>query len=314
MRAMSKIRAVFWGSPSFSIPSLAACLVSKDIEVIAVITQPDKPTGRSKSLQPSPVKQFALKHAISIIQPEKLSKNKNKLISLGAYDINIIVAYGKLIPLWALTIPRYKSINLHPSMLPRYRGPAPIHFALLHGDSMTGITIMLIDEELDHGPILAQIPVMIEKDATYLSLLTHLSEVGAHLLIKTTIDYMHGNLTSIEQDHTKATYTNLLSKDDGLIDWRLPSQVIYNQIRALNPWPGTFTFWNGKRLKITKAQPITSSTLKPGDVAFGDKAIHIGTNDKDMIVLELQLEGKEVQSAIDFMRGNSDFDTHELLD
>ena len=300
---MKKIRIVYWGTPDFSIPSLTAFHKNPRIEVLAVVTQPDKPVKRSATLVSPPVKQTAEKYSIPVLQPAKLGST-SFLKSLGAYEYNVVVAYGKLIPKVIINHPEKGSINLHPSILPKYRGPAPIHYALLHGDSNTAITIIKIDEEMDHGPILIQQMVPISDGDNYLTLLKKLSEVGAKVLVKTTVDYFDKKISETPQAHTKATYTKLLAKIDGELEWDSPQKVIYNKIRALNPWPGTYTYWKGKRLKILDAKQLTATMLSPGKIVFGNNMIHIGTRDGDMDIRLLQLEGKTPKKPSAFIRGN----------
>jgi len=301
---MDKIKVVFWATPEFSAPSLKACIKNETIEVIAVITQPDRPQGRSSKAIPPPIKTLALKNHIDVLQPTDIKKARHIFRGLGNYDYNLVVAYGQIIPHWILALPNFTSINLHPSSLPRYRGPAPIQYALLHGDKKAGITIMEMDNELDHGPILSQEYVSISPHETSLSLLKKLSEAGAKLLIKTLLRYAKGNIKPLEQNHSEATYTKLLTKDDGYINWATPQNIIYARIRALNPWPGTYSIWNGKILKILEAKPISAKTLAPGQVALASNKIYIGTLDGDLEIKKIQLEGKKVQNAKEFIAGN----------
>lgn len=309
---MNKIKIVFWGTPVFSIPSLKLCAAKKDFDVVAVITQPDKPVGRSGELVCPPVATSARELGIPVYQPPNIKSDTNFLSPIGNYDLNVVVAYGKLIPEWAIDLPKFKTINLHPSMLPRYRGPAPIQYALLHGDIETGITIMLMDKEMDHGPILAQEKVSIQPDDTYTTLANQLSDIGAHLLVETISAYVQGAIQPRSQIHSAATVTKLLSKDDGAISWHEPQVLIFNKIRALNPWPGTFTEWQGKRLRISEIRPLSAKTLAPGEVTFADNTIHIGTKDFDIAVVRLQLEGKAEQDANAFMNGHQELNGSAL--
>lgn len=302
---MSHIKVVFWGTPNFSIPSLNECHTNPRINVVAVVTQPDKPVGRSNKPVSPPIKKIAEGLNIPVFQPSNVKRFRDDLNSIGEFDYNVVVAYGKIIPPSIITHPKHSTINVHPSLLPKYRGPAPIHYALLHGDKETGISIMQIDKELDHGPILKKETVPIQPNDDYASLLESLSKKGAQILVRTLIEFHDGSITPKEQNHTKATYSKLLTKNDGEIEWSESIHNINNKIRALNPWPGTYTFWQGKRLKIIKVKPLTATTLKPGRIAFSENAIYVGTKNGDLQILELQREGKEVQSAEDFMKGNA---------
>jgi len=218
----------------------------------------------------------------------------------------------KIIPQRIIDYPKYKSINLHPSLLPRYRGPSPIHYALLHGDKETGISIMQIDSKMDHGPLLSQIRSSIADDDTYITLSVHLAEKGAHLLVETIKAFIKGEITLQEQNHKEATYTELLTKKNAVIDWRLPQQIVYNRIRALNPWPGTYTMWNGSMLKIIEAACLSGTKLRPGEFVYTNDAIYAGTLDGDLKILILQREGKTVQKAKDFTHGNPKLN-HSIL-
>ena len=301
---MKKIRVVFWGSPVFAIPSLQACIDHPAIDVVAVITQPDKPQGRSGKPIPSAVAALAEKHAIPALKPISLKNNEKLLGDIGEFDLNVVVAYGKLIPPWAISYPNHETINVHPSLLPRHRGPSPIQQTLLSGDAEAGVTIMQIDEEMDHGPILSQTTVPIHKNDTYATLAPHLATLGAELLVKTILLFPEGRITPKPQKHEDATYSTLLKKDDGQIDWSASATTIVNMIHALNPWPGTYTMWNGKQLKITKAYVLKTEELSPGKVETTKDTLLIGTSDYDVEVLRLQLEGKTEQDIRTFVLGH----------
>lgn len=308
---MKKIRIVYWGTPYFSVPSLEALHKNPRIEIVAIVTQPDKPAHRSNKPIPPPVKEYGIKHNIPIFQPPDL-KSKDFLTDINEYDYNVVVAYGNLIPKRLIELPLLGSINLHPSALPKYRGPAPIHYALLHGDKRTAIAIIIIDEEMDHGPIISQEIIDIDTTDNYESLLYRLANSGAKILLAALLDFYDKKITPIEQIHTKATYTKLLTKIDGELDWDSPQKVIYNKIRALNPWPGTYTFWKGKRLKILKALPLKATMLQPGEIALGNNKIHIGTRDGDIDILTIQSEGKNTQEASSFIKGNAKLSGQQL--
>ncbi|EKD56084.1 MAG: hypothetical protein ACD_58C00304G0012 [uncultured bacterium] len=298
---MNKHRIIFFGTPEFAVPSLQILIDSGSLarlginqSPIAVVTEPDRPAGRGKKLKYSSVKELAQKNNLQIYQPEKISTLSSQLSALEP-DVAIVVAYGQIIPKEILEIPKFGFINLHPSLLPKYRGPSPIQAAILNGDKVTGVTIIKLDEKMDHGPILAQQELEIansKKQKTnkiqipidYENLSKELAKLGAELLIKTLPDYLNNKIKPINQDHTKATFTKLINKSDGLINWSEPVDLIERKIRAYNPWPGAYTFINNKRLKICQA--------------------HIKY---DKLIIDLvQLEGKKIITWSEFIRGHKD--------
>lgn len=305
---MESIRIVFWGTPEFSVPSLKALIDSPQIDVAAVITQPSKANPKSNKKIPSAVKTVALHHGLMIWEPEKLllKKSKKDFLMLGPYDLNVIVAYGKIIPEWIIKLPKYSSINLHPSLLPELRGPSPIQTALLKNFTTTGISIMLIDNQMDHGPILHQEKIPILKDDTHATLSLRLAEYGSIILLKTMTNYINKKIVPKSQNHLKATFTKLFTKKDGQLDWSMPASDIVNKIRAFNPWPGTYTYWRGKFLKIIKADTDMTIQMPPGLVDYNNSQLVVGTGKGVLIIFELQLEGKRQISSKEFIRGYKD--------
>ncbi|MDP3741009.1 MAG: methionyl-tRNA formyltransferase, partial [bacterium] len=245
------MKVIVCATSGFAIPSLRA-LVEAGYEIVAVITQPDKPAGRKQEALPSLVKLWALEHGLKVFQPESLEIGNWKL---EIPEINIVASYGKLIPKWLIDAPKFGSLNIHPSLLPKYRGPSPIQAAILNGDEQTGVTIIKLDQQLDHGPIVSQSIFNIPNSIFYKDLHDKLANLGAELLIKTIPDYVSGKIKPRPQDHSKATFTKIITKDDARIDWSKPSEEIDRLIRAYSTWPVAWTMLDGKRLKIFQALP-----------------------------------------------------------
>lgn len=317
------MRIVFMGTPEFAVPALEK-LVENHYEISAVVTQPDRPVGRGRALAPSPVKAFAVSHQLPVLQPESLKKPgiDGKLRTLRP-DVIIVVAFGQLLPKQVLEIPPLGCLNVHPSLLPKYRGPSPVAGAILAGESKTGVTIMLMDEGWDTGPILAQRPVAILPDDTTGSLEKKLSLVGAELLIDVLPRWAAGQIKPQPQNPNQATYTKPITKNDGRIDWRMPADELALRCRAFNPWPSCFTFFGGKLLKILRARPylkwrpedVVAEALVPGKVievqvpngAGGEKAIGVVTGRGVLLLQEVQLEGGRPMPIEQFVRGQRGF-------
>lgn len=252
------MQIVFMGTPAFAVPTLQRLINSKRHVVSAVITQPDKPAGRGKKMQPPPVKELALAHNIPVLQPEKLrGMSFDTVLAPFQPDAIVVVAYGKILPPEILQLPKYGCINLHASLLPKYRGAAPIQWAIINGERLTGVTIMLLDEGMDTGNIIATEEVEILEDDDTISLGNMLSVVGAELMLKVLDDIeAKGKVESRPQDHSLATYAPMLKKSDGLLPWDLRTDQILCRIRGLLPWPTAFSFLHGKLWKILKAEPF----------------------------------------------------------
>jgi len=270
------MKIIFMGTPEFSAVILEA-LVNSNYEIAAVITNPDAPIGRKQILTPSPVKVLAEKNKIPVIQLDEM-RDFN-------VDLAIVAAYGKIISKNVLDIPRYGMINVHPSLLPKYRGASPIQNAILNGDKKTGVTIMKLDKEMDHGEIISQVETQILGSDTYESLSQKLAILGAELLIKTIPDYTSGKIKPVKQNHAEATYTKIIKKEDGKIDWSKSAIEIERIVRAFYPWPIAWTIWNGKVLKILEARII------------GNK----------LEIKKLQLGGGKILSIKEFLNGHKDF-------
>jgi methionyl-tRNA formyltransferase len=266
---MSRLRLVFCGTPSFAVPTLKHLLAQKHFEIVGVITQPDRPRGRGLRVTASPVKETALAARVPVHQPEKIrSPESEELLRRHSPDCIVIIAYGQIIPARLLTIPKFGWINLHASLLPKYRGAAPIQWAIANGETQTGLTTMRIDAGMDTGDILLQEPMNIAPDGTTASLATQLAEAGAPLMAETLRGVEAGTLPAKHQDHAQATYAPLLKKEDGKIDWTRSADEIYNRMRAFTPWPGAFTTFRGNNYHIAAA-PVSNKVSAAPSLAPG---------------------------------------------
>jgi len=297
------------GSPRFAVPSLEY-LATAGYELAAVYTQPDRTGGRGRALAVLPVKEAASALGLTVVQPQSL-KAPDAVKQLAGFkpDIIVVAAFGQLLPKAVLELPRLGCLNVHPSLLPRFRGASPVVAAILAGDGFSGVSIMLLDEGMDSGPILARAQIPVADSDSTASLGDKLSIVGAGLLGEVLVGWMRGELTPQPQDATKATYCQPITKDEGEIDWRLPAVAIWWRVRAFYPWPGCFTRWRGKTLKIIEAMPSTAGTrAKAGEVvALDSGGFGVGTGDGVLSVLRVQLEGKQALSAAEFLRGQRGF-------
>lgn len=295
----SKIKIIFFGTHNFAVEILKGLLEAPFISVEKVITQPDRPAGRTKVMTPPPVKVFALENGLEVIQPESLK-------TAGAEDfkadMGITAQYGLIIPKHILEAPTHGILNVHTSLLPKYRGASPIQTALMNGDTETGITIMQMSEGLDEGAILKQEKLEIGADDTYLDVDKKLAQIGAKIIAQTAKDFIDGNIIPQEQDSSKATFCRQLTRKNGKIDWSQNNAQIYNLYRGLTPWPGISTSWEGKNLKLLKIKP-SEKEIPAGKVFVEGKQIFIGTGDKSIEILELQLEGKNIMDASTFSNG-----------
>ena len=302
------MKTVFMGTPDFAVETLKALKAAgHDIEL--VVTQPDKPAGRSGKLMAPPVKQEALELGLDIAQPVRASDNDfiEKIKGINP-DVIVVVAYGQILKKEFLDIPRYGCVNVHASLLPKYRGAAPIQWSVINGDEVSGVTTMLMNEGVDTGDILLTEEVVLEPKETGGSLFDRLSRVGAGLLIKTLEGIESGSIRPVPQDESKATHAGMLSKDMGRIDFKQPAQVIERLVRGLNPWPGAYTFWDGRKLTIwgSDVGEKSCASREPGTVTDVDKdAISIRCADVTLKINELQLEGKKRMSVRDFLNGHS---------
>lgn len=302
---MSTYRIIFMGTADFSVPALKA-LHENQYGVRAVVTQPDRPKGRGRRLVPPPVKEVASALGYPVLQPLRIKEPGfiEKIIALDP-DLFVVVAYGRILPGSSLSIPHLGAINIHPSLLPKYRGPAPVQWAIINGEKETGVTTMWMDEEMDTGDLLLSTKIPIRQDDTSGSLSHRLAEVGAQLLIETLIKLRSGDLVGDPQDKSGATYAPLLKKKDGCIDWSRDAKSIDAFIRGMTPWPGAFTFLSSKRLKVLKAKEIDKRTKeKPGTVLEGFPGdFDVATGRGILTLKEVQLESAKRLPAGDFLRG-----------
>jgi methionyl-tRNA formyltransferase len=296
---------VIMGTPDFAVPTLKA-LIQHD-QVIGVVTQPDRPAGRGGQIQQSPIKQLALAHHIPVFQPEKLRRQEAiEELKQWQPDVYVVAAFGQILPQSVLDIPPHGSVNVHGSLLPRWRGAAPIHAAIRAGDAETGITIMKMDAGLDTGPMLAKRAIPIALDETGQSLHDKMALLGAELLVETLPGYLSGAIQPQPQDDSLATFAPQIEKAEGRIDWKQNAAAIERLVRAFTPWPGTFTFWQGRQLKIHAGTTAAGSALR-GQVIDVAGNVAIGTGDGLFVPIEVQLEGKKRVSIADFVNGYGDF-------
>jgi len=290
-------KVVFLGTPQFAVPILEALINHPKLEVTAVFTQPDRPVGRSREITPPPVKELAVKSNIKIVQPTQLKNNIQIIYELAQMkpDVLVVAAYGHILPKVILNIPKFGAINVHASILPKHRGASPIVETILAGDKEAGVSIMKMDIEVDHGPVLGIEKIKIDGRETKGSLEEKLAKLGANAIAKYLPDYLDGKLQPQEQAHHKATWTSLLSGDEGLIDWNNEIEMIERTIRAYHPWPSAYTFINGKRVKILEAE-LADSTIST------DKEFFLG----GLIIKKVQPEGKKEMSGADFARGQKE--------
>jgi methionyl-tRNA formyltransferase len=303
---MNPYRIIFLGTPDFAVPSLVA-LHQSNHQIPLVITQPDRPKGRGKKLQAPPVKKKARELGLNILQPQSVNTSEcvAQIEALNP-DLLVVVAFGQLLKKSVLDISKHGVLNVHPSILPKYRGPAPIQWAIIDGCSETGVSIMLLDEGLDTGDILQIEQVVIDPEETAGMLHDRLSILGAQLLVDTINQLSNNSISPDPQDHLLATYARLLKKKDGQIQWSQPSQSILNFIRGMNPWPGAFTFLDNKRIKIFKAKKNNvSEKASPGTIlnAFPDE-LWIATGDGAISILEIQSASGKRMPIANFLRGN----------
>ena len=304
------VRSVFMGTPQFAVTILEA-LLRNSYQVLAVYTQPDKAAGRGRPVVSPPVKRLALERGIPVIQPTTFESSEvvGKLAGLQP-ELIIVTAFGFVLPPEVLSLPRFACLNIHASLLPRHRGPSPIASAFLCGDELTGVTVMLMDTGLDTGPILAQEKVKISCMDTTGSLSPKLADVGARLLLQALPGWLRGELKPQAQDESQATYSKLITSKDAEIDWRHSAPELWRMVRAYNPWPGCYTWYQGKRLKIHEAVPLgDGQNGQTGKVIALAKEPGIGVvTDRGILGLcQIQLEGKREMPAREFVRGKRDF-------
>lgn len=317
------LRIIYMGTPQFAVPALEALVrgaapgvvLPEGYEIVTVVTRPDKPAGRHQAVVYAPVKQVALAHGLPVWQPGSFKKTENQQ-ALAAYkaDLFIVAAFGQILPQSVLDLPRYGVLNIHASLLPKYRGSSPISEAILQGETETGITIMLLDAGIDTGPMLLKRSLPISANETTTSLTPRLADLGASTLLEALPLWIEGKITPQPQDQASATYTHMLKKEDGRINWSRSADFLARAVRAYIPWPNAYTTWRSKLLKILSASPSTSSTVSPelpGTVSLvtqalpagTQKVLRIATAQGSLLVERVQLEGKKAMSADEFVRG-----------
>lgn len=310
MSADATIRVLFMGTPDFAVPSLRALTeqANAGLAVAGVVTRPDKPVGRKQQVVFSPVKQFALEHDIPVYQPGPLRRPEAlALLRDLAPDLIVVAAFGQILPSDVLALPLHGCLNVHASLLPRWRGASPINAAILAGDAETGVTIMLMDAGLDTGPALAQRATPIGSAETAGELSDRLALLGADLLVETVPRWLAGVITPEPQDESRATVTRLLQKSDGRLDWQRPAEELARQVRAHTPWPGAFTTWEGRTLKILRARAISFETDLPPGACFasaGEAALAVICGEGALALEVIQLEGKRAMPSAEVVRGH----------
>ena len=300
------MKLVFCGTPQFAVPTLEA-VIAAGHQVALVMTQPDRPVGRDQTLQVPPVKQTALAHSIPVMQPEKIKNNAELRAELEsiAPDAILVVAYGRIIPQWMLDLPRHGNINLHGSLLPKYRGAAPIQWAIASGEVVTGVTTMRLDAGLDTGPMLLAQAIPVGDEETAIDVYENLAEVGAPLMVETLRRLEAGDLYPTQQDHTLATLAPILTRDDGRIDFNRPAREIHNRWRGFQPWPGAHTLLRGKKLIAHRLHPVTHmASIAPGVIHLHEGRLLVGCEQGSVLEFdEVQLEGKRRMPAAELLRG-----------
>lgn len=298
------MRAVFMGTPAFAVSSLRA-LAESGHEIAAVITQPDRPAGRGATLRPPAVKREALQRGLPVFQPCRVKAPEVlEYLTEIRFEVIVVVAYGQIIPRSIIELPPLGCVNVHASLLPKYRGAAPINWAIANGEARTGVTTMLIEERLDAGDMLRKRETEIAPDETAVSLGERLAGIGAELLVETLAALQAGGVVPEKQNEDEASYAPILKRADGRVDWNLSAPRIFDRMRGFQPWPGTFTSFRGKRLHIHRARPAVSDRGKPGWLSVGEQSPSVGCGEGTALRLEeVQLEGKKRVSASDFVRG-----------
>lgn len=300
------MKVIFMGTPDFAVPTLEK-LIEAGHEVIAVVTQPDRPKNRGMQMQESPVKEVAKKHNIPVFQPERVKKDReflDNMKNLNA-DINVVVAFGQILPKELLDAPKYGSINVHGSLLPKYRGAAPIQWSVINGDEVSGVTTMYMDEGLDTGDMILKAEVKIGEEETAGELYERLKVLGADLLIKTLVEIENGTAKR-EKQPEDFSYAPMLTKETGKIDWNKTSKEIDSLVRGVNPWPSAYTELNGKKIKVHRVR-ILDKKGEPGSIIESDpkNGLIIGTKDRAVELVEIQPENKKKMLAKEYLRGNS---------
>lgn len=304
------MKLVFFGSPQFSVPFLNMLTTNSAFSVVGVVTQPDKPVGRSGKREPSPIAKAASAYDMPILKPASL-KNKDVLDELARLkaDVYVVVAYGNIIPNEILNLPPLGVVNVHPSLLPKYRGATPMQSAILNGDKKTGITIIKMDNKMDHGPILSRLEIVIPEAMDYPELEMEVIYKGPKLLVDSLIAYERGLLKPEDQKHDEATYVKLFDRNTGEVDWKKDAVEIERMMRAYKPWPGIWTRWNGKNLKILRARVGKSHPLTKAGMVIkrGGDDVEVSCKKDSLVLKEIQLTGSKPTDLKSFINGHQNF-------
>ena len=303
------LRVIFMGTPAFTIPALDA-LLDANCDIIGVYTQPDRRSGRGRRFTAPPVKQAAAERGLPVFQPSSLRRDEDARLHIASLvpDLIVVVAYGLFLPEDTLAVPPLGALNIHPSLLPRHRGPSPVATAILEGDSSAGVTVMQLDEGMDSGPVIAQRETTIAADETAEDLTARLFNMGAELLADTIYPWRNGEIAPAPQSEADATVTRLLKREDGAIDWTQSAEQIARQIRAYRPWPGSFTHWRGRQLKVHEASALGAvEGTTPGTVFEPPEGIAVATGGGALLLRRVQVEGRQATDISDFVRGYRDF-------
>ncbi|NCN22381.1 methionyl-tRNA formyltransferase [Candidatus Falkowbacteria bacterium] len=311
---LEKVKVLFMGTPEFSLPGFKALIEADDFEIVGVYTQSDKPVGRKQTLTAPPVKILAQEHGLKVFQPLKIKPELDNIKSL-APDLIVVIAYGKIIPQEILDIPKYGCINVHASLLPKYRGAACLNAPILNGDDKTGITIMKMEAGLDTGPIIKQAEITLNGEEKLKDVHDKLSVLGAEILVPTLRLWLEGKIKAQEQNDEEATYIKVLKKEDGKLDFNKNAEELERMIRAYNPWPGTYALLKGEALKIIEAKVVKENeindqeilkSIKIGEIYQENKRLLAKCGQNYLDILKLQLPGKKPLSAQEFLNGNQD--------
>lgn len=308
---MNALRIVFCGTPEFAVPSLRRLAARPELSIEAVITQPDRPRGRGGNVTASPVKETALELGLHVYQPESIkSESSQDFLKRLVPDAVVIIAYGQIIPARLLTIPRLGWLNVHGSLLPKYRGAAPIHWAIANGETVTGLTTMQINAGMDTGPTLLRQEVAIGPHETSPELAARMSTIGADLIVETLLKFSSGEISPVPQDEKNVSYAPILKKEDGQINWSQNAQQIYNRMRAFTPWPGSYSTFRGQKCHLwgRPASPVIAglqpATKAPGEVFEYAKEIYVACGEWTLLRLEfVQMEGRKKITAREFANG-----------
>jgi len=298
------MRIVFLGSGAFAIPSFEA-LIDAGHDVAAAVTQPDREKGRGRVLAPPPLKPVADERGVAVHQPRRIRESAaQETLRALAPDVQVVVAYGQILPRSVIDIPRHGTVNVHGSLLPRYRGAAPVQWAIVNGERETGVTTMLIDEGLDTGPTLLSRSTPIGAEETAAELEPRLAAIGAEILVETLAEIAAGTLTPAPQDHARATLAPIIKKEDGRLDWTMPAEALARRVRGFHPWPGTFTTWRGQPLKILRARAEAGGGLAPGELEADRDGLLVGCGQGTRLrLLEVQPESRRPMTAAAFAAG-----------